>query len=233
MRYYSIDTETTGLDRDQDEVLQIGIVMDDTDWWDANDPSHIPVDQLPYIRINIVRERVSGQPFALQMNARLLLLSDMYNKANPTERDLLGRENDCVFCKPDEASVMVRDWILEQEHRLYPGITLVQPTMRSAVTGMQIPAKNSVTINAAGKNFGDFDKQFLRRMPKWDNRVIFRSRSLDPAMLYWDGTSDLPSLTQCLEYAGLNDYVSHDAVDDARQVVQVLRAKFCSKGGRV
>jgi oligoribonuclease len=225
MRYYSIDIETTGLDRDEDEVLQIGVVMDDTAWWDRT-----PVDSLPYLRINILRDRMKGQPFALNMNADILMSIHRYNSAKtPSERSELNKEYDCVFAKPEEASLFFRDWILENEMLVDSKLVdMTSPTMKSSLTSCPLPAKNSVTIVPAGKNFGDFDKQFLKRMPKWETRVILRSRVLDPCILYWKPETDdeLPGLSTCLERAGFDSIVSHDSVDDARDVVRVIRKYY-------
>lgn len=62
--YVSIDIETTGLDEDYCQVLEIGMVVE-TDW-------RTPVDQLPSFSFLVDPGRIIGQPFALQMNAQIL-----------------------------------------------------------------------------------------------------------------------------------------------------------------
>jgi inhibitor of KinA sporulation pathway (predicted exonuclease) len=40
----------------------------------------------------------------------------------------------------------------------------------------------------------------------------------------WQKDESLPNLNKCIERAGLTGEVSHDAVDDAIDVVRVIRA---------
>jgi oligoribonuclease (3'-5' exoribonuclease) len=78
---------------------------------------------------------------------------------------------------------------------------------------------------AAGKNFASFDRRFLRiEFPKFE--AMLHHRSLDPAMLFWRaGDNVLPSLVECCKRAYLSDrnITWHDAVDDARMVVWLIR----------
>lgn len=82
-------------------------------------------------------------------------------------------------------------------------------------------------INVAGKNFGSFDKNFLDCLPNRD-WVKFHHRSIDPGNLYFDPIIDdeLPSLGKCLDRAGLPSEVSHKALEDALQVVKLVRKKY-------
>lgn len=81
-----------------------------------------------------------------------------------------------------------------------------------------------VTITAAGKNFAGFDAGFLEKL-EWGDFVRIRKRVLDPAPLYTDFYDDKvpPDLKTCKERAGLSGEVSHDALQDALDVVAVLR----------
>lgn len=88
-------------------------------------------------------------------------------------------------------------------------------------------------VLAAGKNFAKFDLQFLNRLER-SHLVKFMSRSLDPAMLYFDPSIDdvPPSLKKCLERAGINEDVTHTAVEDALQVCKLLRAYYVDNDGK-
>lgn len=89
-----------------------------------------------------------------------------------------------------------------------------------------IPPKGFV---AAGKNFSGFDARFLAYLPGWSELIRPKPRVLDPGPLYWrpeiDG-SVLPNLATCLERAGLPSLVTHDAVDDAMQVAELIALKI-------
>lgn len=83
-------------------------------------------------------------------------------------------------------------------------------------------------ITVAGKNFANFDLLFLRKLPNWGTHIKINRRIIDPAVLYFHPlTMDaLPNLNTCLKMAGVQKSVSHDAVDDARDVVACLRSKW-------
>ena len=91
--------------------------------------------------------------------------------------------------------------------------------------------QSTIEFVAAGKNFSGFDLQFLKRIPSWGINVRPRHRVLDPAILYFDSLYDEvpPSLSICLKRAGLDPFVKHDAVDDAMNVIRVLRHAFATR----
>lgn len=64
MRFLSIDLETTGLDPERDQILQIGVVIGD-----FVTPG---VQALPSWECLIAHERIYGNPFAIAMNAGLI-----------------------------------------------------------------------------------------------------------------------------------------------------------------
>jgi hypothetical protein len=100
------------------------------------------------------------------------------------------------------------------------------------VDGHVVPVINMrtkpVQITVAGKNFGTFDKKFLEKLPRWNTVVKFRNRIIDPAILYvdWKHDTTLPSLDKCKERAGIPGSVSHNALEDAWDTLQVIRAKY-------
>ena len=63
MKVLYIDLETTGLDHDCDNVLEVGCVLDN--FID-------PLVGLPRFHCYVVKERYAGHPFALALNAGIL-----------------------------------------------------------------------------------------------------------------------------------------------------------------
>lgn len=90
--------------------------------------------------------------------------------------------------------------------------------------------EGKITINIAGKNFMSFDSKFLEKHTDMDKHIRFRSRVLDPAILYYqkDDTS-LPSLQICLDRAGIKSEVKHTAVEDCLDVIKLIRNKMQGK----
>jgi hypothetical protein len=89
-------------------------------------------------------------------------------------------------------------------------------------------ATKPITINVAGKNFGTFDKLFLQELPWWQKLIRTRSRILDPAILFcdWNNDESLPSLTKCKERASIEGIVTHNALEDAWDVIELLRKNY-------
>jgi hypothetical protein len=87
--------------------------------------------------------------------------------------------------------------------------------------------KGRVVANVAGKNFMSFDDRFLEEHTDFHKHVQFRSRVLDPAPLFYEpGDLTLPSLSLCLERAGLDPEVKHTAIEDSLDVIKLIRLKY-------
>jgi hypothetical protein len=85
-----------------------------------------------------------------------------------------------------------------------------------------------VSINVAGKNFGTFDKLFLERLPRWKQAIRIRQRIIDPSLLFtdWKVDDSMPSLDTCKIRAKLDGGVTHNAIEDAWDVIQLLRTQY-------
>lgn len=80
-------------------------------------------------------------------------------------------------------------------------------------------------ITAAGKNFARFDAKFLDKLPDFNNHVNIHHRVLDPAVFYVRPEDEcLPSSNECLRRAGVDKEVAHTAMEDAADVVFLVRA---------
>jgi hypothetical protein len=82
----------------------------------------------------------------------------------------------------------------------------------------------SMAVTPAGKNFASFDRQFLKRLPDFENKVRLHHRTLDPATLFWLRVDEqLPDSKTCYQRAGMDPKVAHTALEDALAVVQLVR----------
>jgi hypothetical protein len=87
--------------------------------------------------------------------------------------------------------------------------------------------KDKITINIAGKNFMSFDNNFLEKHTDMSKHIQFRSRVLDPAILYFQkGDQSLPSLQTCLDRAGIKSEVKHTAIEDCLDFINLIRKKM-------
>ena len=72
------------------------------------------------------------------------------------------------------------------------------------------------------ENVSTFDIPFLK---KYCPRLEYHHRSIDPTILFFDPQVDvtLPDLSKCKVRAGLSPNVSHTAIDDAKDIVDLLK----------
>ncbi len=79
-------------------------------------------------------------------------------------------------------------------------------------------------INVAGKNFAMFDLKFLANLPNWNSIIDIHHRILDPGMLYVRYSDEkIPNLQECLKRCEFGHKVKHTAVNDARDVISLIR----------
>ncbi len=178
LSYVSIDIETTGLDPETCQILEIGAVWDD---WTRT------IDTLPVYHRLVYHKEYRGSAYALALNANLL--KHLSGQREPWWRD------------PDQVADDFAAWLKEQ-------------------CGWD--GKRALT--PAGKNFASFDRQFLKRLPRFEQVVKLHHRTLDPAILWWRPEDEkLPDSKTCYERAGLDNKVAHTAVEDAQAVVRLIR----------
>ena len=91
----------------------------------------------------------------------------------------------------------------------------------------QVGYTGGASFTPAGKNFGSFDLQFLKKLEGWNEHVKLRHRAIDPGMIYWDPTDPtVPDMLTCMKRAGRAGVVTHTAEEDAREVIRLVRLKY-------
>ena len=221
MRYISIDIETTGLDPENCQILSIGAVIEDT---------HLPIpfEDLPKFHAVIKRESVYGSIFALNMNRDLIQAMKDHSEARTDEAKKLVEESfGAKFYHEDEVVEALYQFCYRN------GLVDLDPNFLNKqmkiVDGILYPILGSnmvkTYLNCAGKNFAGFDKKFLEKLPRWKQVFSIRSRVLDPGILFVDWINDesVPGLDECKKRAGIDGVVTHNAVEDAMDVVMLLR----------
>lgn len=185
MKYVSLDIETTGLDAQLDQILEVGAIIEDT-----NNPK--AREDCPQFHVYVDNERLSGNTFALSMNANILKKILELKKAKDT-------------------------------------VNLVNTG--GVISGLVSFLKQNGIEKAtfAGKNFAAFDLQFLKKMYGYSDLKLHH-RFLDPTVFFTDFNTDeiLPDLTLCKTRAGIKGTVTHEALDDAWDVIELLRKKYVS-----
>lgn len=199
MKYFSIDTETTGLDANKCQLLELAVVYDNGDL-------NTPPEDLPYFHAVFSWDIVVGNPYAVGMNAELLQKgrkgARQYKIEVADDMDQMFKFHNKRFPLPNKiANACEEDflkWLCEVK---------------------EVEPKGIKRSTFAGKNVAAFDFNFV----PWIRKYAIH-RTMDPAMLYTKWTDDRPAgLAKCKERAGLGDSVAHTALEDALDVVRLIR----------
>jgi len=225
MKYISIDVETTGLEKDRHQILSIGAIIEDTS-------KKLPFDEIPKFHAAILHNEIIGSPFALNMNKNILEAIAQYQEAeDQDEKNDLVQMTGMEFYHEDEVSeafyqFLYRNGLVEFDVKeaINRQVKIVNGQTYPILTSKMKPA----TINVAGKNFASFDKIFLERLPRWKQVVRIRQRIIDPSVMFtnWNDDNSLPSLFECKKRAKIDGIVTHDALEDSWDVIQLLRTQY-------
>jgi hypothetical protein len=202
MKYLSIDIETTGLNPLICDVLEIGAFLEDTE-------NPAGRENLPAFHTYLWRDVYRGEPFALAMNAHIF---QKMLELRKTENVDNGNYETCTLVKPEEVWCKFNAWLYH--HR--------------GLWDEKAFINHPPTLVVAGKNVAGFDLPFLKQLPGAGLMPKFHHRVIDPGMMYFDPRNDQvpPDLKECKKRARLPDHVSHEALDDAWDVIQLVREKF-------
>jgi hypothetical protein len=219
MIYVSIDIETSGLDHTKHSVLSIGAIIEDTE-------KKLPFLECPRFNAIVLQNEIVGSPRAIGMNKSIIDSMGRYLESNKEDKEKLELAETAVYgggyqyWEKDEVVKAFYSFLWNNGFSDTNWMN-VDGVPKPIIDGKTKP----ITINVAGKNFGTFDKLFLNELPWWQKLIRTRQRVLDPAILCvdWKNDTSLPSLTQCKEKLGIEGVVTHNALDDAWDVIEILR----------
>lgn len=219
MKFCSIDIETTGLDPERNQILSIGAIIEDT-------TKKLSFEDIPKFNAIILHHELTGSPRAITMNKDIISLMGEYLEGDKDVRKKHDEHSGFQFLEPDEVAKAFFDFLWRNGFNYTFGGVGKEARV---IDGKYYPLFNgntkSILINVAGKNFGTFDKLFLEKLPWWKKLIQPKQRIIDPSILFCDFNNDdaLPSLTKCKERAGIEGIVTHNALEDAWDVILLLR----------
>ena len=217
MIYVSTDIETTGLEFDKHKILSIGAIVEDT-------TKKLPFEEMPKFNALVLQREICGSPRALTMNKDIIEIIGNYLEGTDELKKTYETRLPYKFLTEDNVVKEFYMFLFKNECGNFEPTEDTLSIVRNGVSSINGKTK-PLTINVAGKNFGTFDKLFLQQLPWWQKLIRVRSRILDPAILCvdWDKDNMLPSLGQCKDRMKVEGKVTHDALEDAWDVIQVLR----------
>lgn len=201
MKYFSVDLETTGVDEDKHQIIEIGAVFDD-----LKNPK--PIDELESYHTYVEHDEYTLSPYVLGMHSDQG--TGIFNKIHKYKQRGQG-------VSEREALDGLYSFICQNQY---------------------IDLEDNPTVTFAAKNLTVFDTRFLQKAISRNYNEEFpnkwhkiRQYHMDPAILYMNPEEDYapPGFKDCLKRAGFENTVSHKAVDDAKQVVQLIRHHFENK----
>lgn len=225
MKYLSIDIETTGLNPENHQILSIGVIVEDT-------TKKLPFNEIPKFHCAIVREEIAGGLFALNLNKDLIATINGWDTSSEEGKKQIEQTTGMIFCREDEVvqhlfRFLFRNNVLNNSLYYFNENTMVE-----IIDGISYPVLKSNIVKShltvAGKNFATFDKLFLEKLPRWQQVFKIRQRIIDPTILFTDWKNDeaLPNLTTCKERAKTGGEVSHNAIEDAWDVIELMRTQY-------
>lgn len=215
MKYVSIDIETSGLNHDMNHVLSIGAIIEDTN-------NKLPYEELPKFNAIILQNNIQGSPRAVTMNKEIISLMGDYLEGTDEVRYVLNNNSGYNFYEEED---VVKEFYKFLWSNGYSTLDSPSTHVNGKLTPIIDGKTKPITLNVAGKNFGTFDRLFLVELPWWQKLIRTRQRVLDPAILCVDWVNDdsLPSLTTCKDRMNVEGIVTHNALEDAWDVIEILR----------
>jgi len=199
MKYVSIDIETTGLDENQHQILEFAAIIEDTQL-------NLSYEDIPKFRRVIINpdDKYVFSSYACSLNTRLVKIISRIVENNSFDKINLPNMDD-GYCYPDNLIVSFADFLTSNDDKWARSF--------------------QKEIIPVGKNFKGFDQKFITRLKHFNEFIKFEYRTLDPASLFvnWDEDASVPSTSTCKKRAGLGNSVSHEALADAWDVIQLFR----------
>ncbi len=197
--YIALDLETTGLNREKSEVLQIGAVLDD---------GVTPIEELSTLNILVDHETIAyGEKYALGLNGWIF------------------QE---IAKKPEERTHKYR--VEGPQAALYSFSRLLKRCAALAEIFDEGNGEKGLKqkVQIAGKNPGSFDWPILCNMaersfnPKEFQTKYVDHRFIDVGCIFFSRFGKNPGLNDINKLTG-RDAVTHDALEDALDIVHAVR----------
>ena len=223
MKYVVIDLETTGVPGkdgtiEELQIIEFGAIIEDT-----NNP--LAWDDIPKYNKIIAHEQYTGGAFAINMNARIFeVLAKRENFRRGEEREMYDNAHGVI-----SINELANDFFqFLTPHLAKPLDESELDEFDKALVKMNMFKQAPLTITPAGKNFDAFDRNFIKLIPKWDSYVRLRHRTIDPTSMYidWHNDDAPPGLGDCLNRAGIIKQVTHKAVEDCWDTLEVIRKEY-------
>jgi oligoribonuclease len=203
-----MDIETSGLDSTRCQILSIGAIIEDT-------KKKLDFETIPKFNVIVLQHEITGSPRALTMNKGIIELMGEYLEGDKDIRKKHDEHSGYQFLNQEDVAKVFFGFLVDN------GFGTTEYYENPRIDSKTKP----ILLDVAGKNFGTFDKLFLDQLPWWQKLIRVKQRIIDPSVLFCDWKEDesLPSLTECKKRANIKGVVTHNALEDAWDVILLLR----------
>lgn len=194
MIYVSIDIETTGLDPETCQILQIGAAIENTKSVKA---------ELPTFQCIVEHDHVSGSPFALNMNADLLEKLGELERADRNDRSDIRKKYNIIPAN-----------LVGQSFRMWLEANgFVQN--KAGQVSITVAGKNFASFDKPFlQKLPGWNSQIGIKSRVIDPAVLCTD---------WENDEALPNLDLCMQRSQVEGKVTHDALQDAVDTIKVMR----------
>lgn len=221
MKFISIDLEFSSLNLEDAKILEFGAIIEDS-------KLKLPFEECPKFHCLINHKKLTGEIYALAMNSDILkTLAKIDDIKDKEEKTKYIKENNILNDYEVTESFfhfLYDNGMCEKSFKDANYVNIVNKNIYPAISSKLPKTK----IILAGKNLYSKDIPLLKTLPRWNEVFILSHKSIDPAINFidWNSDEDVPSLSECKKRAGFVDKVSHRAIDDAWDVIQLLRTNY-------
>lgn len=225
MTICSIDLEMTGLNPKENQIIEFAAILESTN-------RELDFNDLPKFTIYVDNETLNWTPEAKKMNKRVIKKIDRLKKTKNEKynyeviKNKFQKENQLksfdesfwknitnVLLKPHQIGEVFKMWLIAN------GVEYSNEKYKK---------EDEIHLTIAGKNFATVDLRFIEEHlgESFLNQINVNKSIIDPAIYYYeDGDEYLPGMKKCKIRAGIGDKVSHRAIEDAYDVILLLREK--------
>lgn len=184
-------------------MIEFGAVLDDLE-----DPK--PIKDLPKYRCLFKLGNYFCEHYALLMHIKNGLWQEIYD----------AKISDTNITDPSNYYVVV------DNHKNFEPNKFERSFRRFLIENNYLD-DTKIRINVAGKNFSGFDKKFIDKWTELDRYVRIDHRVLDPTFAFLEiADKYAPGLATCFKRIGVKQKTAHTSVDDAIDVIRLIRYCF-------
>jgi len=209
MKFCAIHIQTGGTNHKEHSLLEFAAIVEDT-----NNP--LSYEKIPRYNVIVKQNVYHGDPYALYYNR------EIFNQLQLPEDK---RQKKAI---PVEALAQnFQSWLVKHINTKVKNTQGIEVSGALNADGVSSQFfSHTISVSAAGKNFANFQLDFIKRIPHIDEFIQFNHRFLDPSILFWDPKSDevLPSSEECKRRAGLENIEKHnESLLECWDIIQLFR----------